>query len=292
VRNSPAQAFLPPDRDLDTWYLLVQDEFSASDSVSIIGGIKLEHNDYTGAEYLPSLRLRWQASRDHTLWAALSHTARAPSRIDRELFVPGTPPFVIEGGPGFRSEVADVVEAGWRGRAGPAFAWSVTAFRHEHERLRSVEPAPDGGFVLANGLEGSTSGLEGWATFHASERWRLSAGGIELRQLLRAAPGVVDVGGLAALGNDPKRSYVFRSSLDFANRQELDVIVRYVGERPNPTVPAYTAVDLRWGWHVNDRTELSLTIDNLTDAEHAEWGPPANRVEFERSWFLKLVVRL
>jgi iron complex outermembrane receptor protein len=69
-------------------------------------------------------------------------------------------------------------------------------------------------------------------------------------------------------------------------------MLRHVGARPNPAVPAYTAVDLRWGWHVNDRVEVSITAENVGDARHPEWGAAANRVEFERAYFAKVLVRL
>ena len=226
------------------------------------------------------------------LWGAVSRSARAPSRVDRELFVPGQAPFLLAGGPEFGAEVANVFELGARGRFAPRVSYSVTGFRHDHDRLRSVEPTTSGNVVFRNGIEGSTTGIEAWATYHPTDRWRLSAGGIEMRQRLHAAAGVVDQGGVAALGNDPKRTFVFRSSLDFADRQELDVIVRHVGARPNPAVPSYTAVDLRWGWHVTKQVELSLTLENLTDPGHPEWGPAGNRVEFERAWYLKLLVQL
>ena len=39
------------------------------------------------------------------------------------------------------------------------------------------------------------------------------------------------------------------------------------------------------------RTRPSLTLENLTDRRHVEWGG-ANRVEFERAAFLKLLVQL
>ena len=291
VTNSAEQAFLPPDRNLDTAYAFVQDEIAITDRVAFTAGLKLEHNEYTGLEFLPSVRLRFQASPDHMAWAAVSRAVRAPSRIDRELFIPGRPPFALAGGPEFQSEVSNVVEGGVRGRFGSALSYSATVFRHEHDRLRSLE-ASSAGLVFRNGIEGHTSGIEGWLTFYPTPVWRLTAGGIELRQRLRAAPGVVDVGGLAALGNDPKRAYVLRSSLDIARDHELDVLVRHVGERPAPVVPSYTAVDVRWGWRLSPRVELSLTLENLTDDRHAEWGAPANRVEFERAWFLKVAVGL
>lgn len=292
VRNGAAQAFLPPDRDLEIAYAFVQDEFALTDRLSLIGGIKVEHNDYTGAEILPNVRVRWQGTPDHMVWGAVSRSSRAPSRIDRELFVPGQAPFLLAGGAGFESEVANVFEVGARGQVAPRFSYSVTAFRHEHDRLRSLEPNGSGSLVFRNGIEGSTTGIEAWATYYPTERWRVSAGGIEMRQRLHPRSGVTDVGGVTALGNDPKRSLVFRSSLDLAERHALDVMVRHVGGRPNPTVPSYTAVDLRWGWQVTRQVELSLTLENLTDRRHPEWGGAPNRVELERAAYVKLLVQL
>ena len=43
---------------------------------------------------------------------------------------------------------------------------------------------------------------------------------------------------------------------------------------------------------VNDRVELSITAENVGDARHPEWGPAASRVEFERAYFAKVLVRL
>ena len=291
VDNGPLQAFYPADATLDILYGFLQDEFALTENVHLVGGLKVERNDYTGVEYLPNVRARWQATPDHMVWGALSRSVRAPSRVDRELFIPGQPPFTLAGGEGFTSEVANVFEVGARGRLLPRFTYSVTAFHHAHRRLRSVEPTGTGSLAFRNGIEGDTSGIEAWVTYLPTDRWRLSAGGVHMSQDLRARPGVVDIGGIAALGNDPRNSFVARSTLDFGERHELDVLVRYVGKRPLPEVPAYTAVDVRWGWHVSRNVELSLTLENLTDRRHAEWGS-GNRVEFERAAFLKLLVQL
>jgi len=291
VDNDAPQAFFPQNATLDILYGFVQDEFSVSQDVLLVGGLKVEHNDYTGVEYLPNVRLRWQASDDHMVWGAVSRSVRTPSRVDRDLFIPGRPPFVLAGGDAFRSEVATVFELGARGRLLPRFTYSVTAFHHAHQRLRSLEANGLGSLSFRNGIEGDTSGIEAWVTYLPTDRWRLSAGGVHVAQDLHPRPGVVDAGGVAALGNDPKHSFVARSTLDLGDRHELDVIVRHVGRRPSPEVPRYTAVDVRWGWHVMRNVELSLTIENLTERRHAEWGG-SNRVEFERAVFLKLLVKL
>jgi iron complex outermembrane receptor protein len=107
-----------------------------------------------------------------------------------------------------------------------------------------------------------------------------------LDQDLRNKPG--STASVAAEGNDPSNRWLLRSSLDLAPAQKLDVLVRRVGRLPNPEVPAYTAVDLRYGWAVTSELDLSLTAQNLLDPEHPEFGAAATRSEIPRSVFLKL----
>jgi iron complex outermembrane receptor protein len=66
-------------------------------------------------------------------------------------------------------------------------------------------------------------------------------------------------------------------------------MVRHVGALPNPSVPAYTAVDVRYAWRVRPDLELSLLGQNLFDRRHGEFNPPASRREFERGLFLRAV---
>ena len=123
--------------------------------------------------------------------------------------------------------------------------------------------------------------------------WRLTAGGVLLRQHLSLDPASHDPGiGLAQLGNDPPYWWSLRSALDITPRHELDIAFRRVGGRPNPAVPAYNAVDARLGWKVTPSVELSLVVQNALDPEHAEWGALANRAEIQRAAFVKVLVRL
>ncbi len=56
-------------------------------------------------------------------------------------------------------------------------------------------------------------------------------------------------------------------------------------------VPAYTALDARWGWRINRNVEVSLTLQNLLDPEHGEFDQPGVRSEYRRSAFFNLVLR-
>src|SRR5205814_2117799 len=81
-------------------------------------------------------------------------------RLNRELFVPGQPPFsVLAGGPDFRSEISKVLELGYRAQPSRRASYSVTLFHSVHDHLRSVEPGPAGP-VIGNEMEGKTDGIE------------------------------------------------------------------------------------------------------------------------------------
>jgi iron complex outermembrane receptor protein len=283
-------AFIPPTRNLNWYNAFVQDEWRLQPNLSLTLGVKAEHNDYSGLEWLPNARLAWQASPQRLVWSAVSRVVRAPSRIDRELFAPASQPFALAGGRQFRSEVSKVLEIGYRAQETRALSYSITAFRHEHQRLRSFEVQP-GGAVFQNRMEGSTSGVEGWGTYHVTASWRLDAGWVEMRQSLRAEPGSTSTVASAGLGNDPNRWITLRSAFDLTPRHELDVMARYVSALPNPQVPSYTAVDARLGWNVSRELQLSLLLQNLFDRSHPEWGPAATRAEYQRGVFFKVLWR-
>jgi iron complex outermembrane receptor protein len=279
--------FIPNSRELNWWNVFGQGDFSVTDSLILTAGIKFEHNDYTGLEHLPSVRLAWKASPHLSAWGAVSRAVRAPSRIDRELFLPTTQPFFFAGGPNFVSEVADVYEAGLRGQASSKVSYSATLFWHEWENLRSGS-APV--VVLENKIHGSAYGLEAWGTWEANRALRLSAGLLTLRKRLELESGSTDPGGVANpnLSNDPKYQGMLQASIDLAKNHLLDATVRHVGRLPNPVVPAYTAVDLRYGWRMRSELELSVALRNAFDEKHAEFNETPTRSEIAREIYAKI----
>jgi iron complex outermembrane receptor protein len=291
VTNSKSIAFLPAHVNQKWVAIFAQDEITLRKGLQLILGARSEHNDYTGSEFLPNARLAWKVGPDHLLWAAASRTVRAPSRIDRDVFVPGNPPFAIAGGPDVVSEIAKVYELGYRGQPAASTSFSVTAFHSLYDHLRTLEIAPSQTTIfLANGMEGSTSGVEMWGSYQATGTWRLSAGFNGLREHLELKPGSNDTATLAAQqGRDPKRSWRLRSSLDLPWKSEFDVTARRVSELSNPAVPAYSAIDLRWGWRPRPGMEFSVTGLNLFGKGHGEFADISTRTEIGRSVFVKFV---
>jgi iron complex outermembrane receptor protein len=287
VGNSAAQAFLPPDRSLDWGNAFVQDEITLPNDVELTLGGKVETNAFTHVEFLPNARLGWRPARDKFVWGAVSRAVRAPSRIDRELNIPGSPPFALAGNGTLESEVATAYELGYRAQPIPALSWSITLFHEEYDRLRSIRPQA-GGAVFDNAIEGRSTGVETWATWRVAPTWKLAGGLTAMRERLHVRSGAVDAGGLAALGNDPAAWWSLRSSIDVTPQHDLDVTVRHVGALANPAVPAYTTVDARFAWHPGRQWEVALVMTNLFDPRHPEWGTAAARAEFERGVFLRV----
>jgi iron complex outermembrane recepter protein len=291
VERGLLATFIPARRTLHWANVFVQDEVRLSDNIQATAGLKLDRNTYTGVEVLPSLRLAWKPDADFLLWAAASRAVRAPSRIDREFFLPGQPPFLIRGGPDFESEVSNVYELGLRGQGEDRFSWSLTAFHHDHDKLRSGQPAASGGgFFVVNLSEGYTNGIEAWATLRLSERVRLSAGLVELRQHLRQKPEGRDPEGITALGNDPRHQAQVRGTLELSPRVSLDLAVRGVSELPAPRVPGYVVVDAGASWQPDPRLRLALRLRNLADARHPEFAPGtlSTRSEYGREGMIDL----
>lgn len=288
---SAGLAFLPADKTLRLSNVFAQDEITLRPGLDLTLGLKLEHNDYTGLEYLPNARLAWKPAAGHLLWAGASRTVRIPSRLDRELFAPATPPFtVVAGGPNFVSEISNVYEVGYRSQPTPALSYSATLFHHQFDRQRSVEPSASGP-VISNMIDGRTTGIEAWGNYRVSSSWRMKAGFFYQRQRLQLKPGSASVGGVSNLGNDPGHQWSLGSSFDLGSDVELDFTLRHVGALPNPSLPSYTALDARLAWRPRHDLEVSMTVQNLADPRHAEWGGPATRAQVERAAFVKIVWR-
>ena len=278
--------FVPARRTLNWSNVYAQDSIRFDHALELTLGLKVERNDYTGNELLPSLRLAWKPDNEQLLWAALSRAVRAPSPLDRDIVLPPRPPYLIAGGPGFQSEVAYVAELGWRAQPTASLTYSATLFQNWWERLRSGQPPPDA--HVQNMIDGTTAGFETWASWQAASNWRLTAGYDLLREHLRVQAGSTDPVGPSALGNDPRAQWTLRSSLDVTALQEFELSLRHVAALPAPAVPAYTTADLRYGWRFRPGWTAALVGRNLLGRSHAEFGAPAGRSEIPRSLLVQV----
>ncbi len=278
--------FVPARQTLNWSNVFAQDSIRFDHALELTLGLKVERNDYTGTELLPSARLAWKPGNEQLLWAALSRAVRAPSPLDRDIVLPPTPPYIIAGGPGFESEVAYVAEFGWRAQPTPSLSYSATLFQNWWERLRSGQPPPDA--HVQNMIDGTTSGFEAWANWQAAPNWRLGAGYDLLREHLHVEAGSTDPTGPSALGNDPHAQWSLRSSFDVTATQEFELALRHVAALPSPAVPSYTTADLRYGWRFRPGWTAAVVGRNLLRRDHAEFDAAPGRSEIPRSLLVQL----
>ncbi len=288
IANTAALAFLPPHVVRRWWTGFLQTDVAVvRDRLHAVLGAKVEHNDYTGFEIQPSGRLSLTVGGSGTLWAAVSRALRTPSRIDRELFAPGQPPYAIAGGPDFRSERALAYEAGYRHQRG-SLALSVATFYSRYHGLRSLEqvnppqPAP---VVIANGQDGESYGAELAADYWLTPGWRVHAGYTELRVHIWPNPGSTDTTRGAAESRAPDRQLLVHSSVDLPARLTLGGAFRAIGAIANQQVPAYAELNASLRWRPAARLELSVVGQNLLHRRHPEFGLPAARRGIERGVF-------
>jgi len=302
VDNGIYVEFLPGKVNHDWASVFAQDEIALSGSLRLTLGARVEHNDYTGYEFLPNARLSWKLADDQLVWASLSRPVRAPSRLDRDTYIPwpevypqfpGQPTYLLDGGRNVRSETAQVLELGYRGQPTVHTSLSATVFHAEYDHLRTQQIAPSGTYVFyLNGMEGTTSGIELWGAYQASPTWRLQAGYTRLWQDFAMKAGSNDTDTLPATeGANPDTRWSLRTAVDLSHDIELDATLRHVSRLSTPDVPAYTTLDLRWAWQLRPELELSVVGQNLLDGGHGEFTDPSTRSEFEPAVFVRLLSR-
>src|SRR5438105_8095585 len=290
--GSAALAFIPPDSRLSLANVFAQDTMPLAERLKLTLGLKLERNNYTGLEVQPNIRLAWKIDDRRLLWSAISRAVRTPSRVDRDLFifVKIGPPYngTINGGPNFVSERLTAFELGYRAQPTVSTSFSVSAYYNDYDRLRSIESAGPGAFVLGNKVLLRAAGIELWGNSQINERWRLNFGYSRLHENWRFAAGSTDPGLPSSGGNDPRYKATLRSSFTLPRDLSLDLGLRAVGALPNPAVPSYVALDARLAWQVSPDVELSVAGFNLNDARHAEFGTGPSASEVRRRYSLRL----
>lgn len=272
---SPA-GLVPARRTLETWSAFVQDDIALLDNLALTLGVKLEDHTYTGNEYMPNVRLAWRPSETSLVWAAVSRAVRTPSRIDRDLRIPGV---ILDGN--LQSEELIAYELGYRAQPARNLSLSINLFLHDYEGIRTLDLTPPGGLPAeySNGMDAELSGLELWADAELTETWRVSAGLTLLEEEYERGPFSLDFNGS---GHDPGYQVFVRSDFDLAPDWRLGLDLRAIDE-VLPAVPAYVELNARLGWRVADNVEIALSGRNLLDEAHPESFDEGQLLQARRS---------
>ena len=299
----------------------VQDEISLIDErLRLTIGSKLEHNDYSGFEIQPNIRLLWTPEKVYSVWGSISHAVRTPSHsensieLDRKAIPPGTflPNFPgpgvmrITGSSDFDSEKLTAFELGFRVRPIESLFMDFATFYNVYDDVKStkrgtphvdtivgrpfmVVPA-----IIINGLEGESYGLEVAVDWVISANWQLKAAYSYLMISLENKNETAQcVSEKVYEGSSPQNQLSLMSSMSLPGDLDLDIWARYVDRLVAKDIDSYITADIRLGWHVTDNMELSITGQNLLDSSHPEFIPQflsTIPTEVERSVYGKITI--
>lgn len=254
----------------------VQDQIALSQKTNLTLGLKAENDPYSGVSLMPNIRLSWKPNPDVLLWAAASRAVRTPTPFDEDVIGrQGSFTFLL-GNPNFKREKLTAYEVGWRAQAATRATVSVSLYYNVYDDLKTLEFPPPTLFPAfwGNEMEGFTYGLEAWGSYAIADWWHISAGLMEEREHLRLKPDSHSLLGTWQSGHDPDHQAFIRSSMNLSDRWTLDADLREVGSLQYPHVPAYTELNARLGWQVNDKLQISLSGFNLLHPWHQEYAFP------------------
>ena len=310
IGNTALATFDPDHREDHTFSAFLQDKIALKiDKFYLTLGSKFEHNDYSGSETQPNVRFSWLVSERQSFWAAASRAVRIPARLasDLRLTLPINAPTIpipiyvtADGSPDIKSETLLAYEAGYRIRVTGRLSFDVSVFHNSYDDLQTVEPgavtlvlAPPRPYAilhqtLENLMEGHSSGGTFVANWQPLDGWRLRFQYTHIDFDLKTKPGSADVLRPLLGGNSPDSKMSVHSFLDLPHGLRLYVGTRYVDALPNQRVPSYLAVDTSLLWRPRERLEASLSVQNLNDDRHIEFGS-ADANQIERSAFLRVL---
>ncbi len=247
-------------------------------------GARLEHNDYTGFEFQPNVRLLWTPDAQTTAWVSEARAIRTPSRVERggtvNLPLSQFSALRLDNGQS-QEEQLDALDLGWRYQFTHAASLDLSAFHYRYDNLRDAAivgapiPQPEGYVAIpsinSTANKATASGFEASLDWRPRSDWRLQAAYSYLDAAVQLAPGRLPSG---YADTTPMHLISLRASQDVTPTLRWDAWLRYAGNIENDSfaIPAYTTLDLRLAWQPEKDLVVSLVGQNLLDRAHPEFG--------------------
>lgn len=310
-------SLIPADLATQLFGSFIQDEIAVvPDRLYLTVGTKLEHNYYTGFDFMPSARAAWTPNPHHTLWAAVSKADRTPSALDASIRAsingfpgPGGIPVSISliGNPEVKNEGLIAYEVGYRTTVLKQLSIDLTAYYNDYADQETTEPStpfmentpPPPHLVMPlifeNLMHGETHGIEVTVNWQPTRRWTLSPGYAFEEIHMHLAPGSQDTTSVsAAEGSSPDHSAQLRSHLVLPHGLSWDTSAYFLGRLTDPVEPSYTRLDTQLTWNFGEGASVSFVGQNLLKDLHEEFVDStgsAGTTQVKRSAYAKFTWR-
>jgi iron complex outermembrane receptor protein len=277
-------SIVPAEKSTNLFSYFIQDEITLiEDWWYLTAGSKFLHNDFTGFEFQPSVRLLCTPSDRETIWAAVSRAVQTPSRLEdgvvfEQIFSPIGPTFTrLLGNPYLEAEQLLSFELGYRAQPRDDFYWDLATFYNHYESLTGFGPSGAPFFdptvpafivplSFSNDGSADTYGAELTCNYEVRRDWRLTG---SYSYLYIDMHDVSDID--TTQGASPHNRVYVRSSWDLSRDWQFDLIGRYVDNLPAFGVPSYLVADMRLDWQPYRNFDWAIVARNLFDSPHPEF---------------------
>jgi iron complex outermembrane receptor protein len=253
-----------------------QDQVTLNDTAKLTMGAKAEHNDYTGWEIEPSIRLSVETDANHTWWASLSRAVETPNRSSTGLQLPyqyfpagaNLPgQVVLYGNPNLVSTDMVAAETGYRMEINKRTTADVSIFQDAYTHLRSIAQGAgipgdpyiipvretDIGSATVRGLEFSTK-------FQASSKLRFDFG--YTYEYSDQKPGDFAT---------PKHAIQELGTYTLSDKLSFDQAIYFNGGSSDGNA-SYTRMDVQLRYKPTKSCELSIGGRNLGQGNYTQLG--------------------
>jgi iron complex outermembrane recepter protein len=299
-------SFAPQKRRNNLYSAFVQDKINlAPDRLLLTLGAKFEHNDFSGFEFQPNIRLQWHPTQQQMIWSAISRAVRTPTPIEEDLtstlataanvraaFVPNDH---------FRSEKLTAYELGYRLQFTPTVAIDLAGFYNDYKNLRTITAHYDDvtlidngvdpahlllPFMFTNNMQGTSDGIELAINWAINSHLKLAANYSYLHLALTA----IDPTQESDEDLSPAHQAGVKIFWNMTEQWTLDVTTNYVAKLPAVNVDSYVRIDLNLGTQIAKSLRMNITGQNLFAPGKREFGSISdiNAGEIEPSIFAKL----
>ncbi|GGQ23692.1 TonB-dependent receptor [Shewanella litoralis] len=303
-------SFEPDSTQTNLWSAFVSDEITIlDDALWLTLASRFEHNDYTGFEIQPNIRLMWQVDTKNSVWTSIARAVRTPSRVENNLSVNAlnippsdvSPPVkvFVEGSDDYQSEEIVSYEIGYRFVPANKWSFDTTFFYNAYDKLRSTSDGTTdfSAFpnylsqytVFENQYDGYNYGAE------LSSMWAVTD---SLQLKLNYSYIQNEFGDI--LGQNTQAPQNMASTIiDWSMTENIDVNIvwRFVDSTELlssngtsfKTIDGYKGVDLGVAWAVTPELMLSAYGKNLFYSSHLEYEAESILLPYQvgPSYFVK-----
>ena len=291
-KNDPTSAqysLSPKTRNDNLFNAFFQDKIALiEDKLFLTLGSKFEHNNYSGFEVQPSVRMSWVPSYTQTVWGAISRAVHTPSRFDADgqLSYAILPPTIAvplptlvqsAGNDNLDSEELIAYELGYRFQPVKSVSVDIAGYYNDYNKIfidTLGDPVIFGTHVLQpliaqNANKANSFGVEMLVRYDVTSSWRLVGSYTYTNLKFDDKSNLV----FSYVGKTPKNIFNISSTYLFQNKIEMNNAFYAVSELHGIDIPSYYRFDTKLSYPLTDSVTVSLVGQNLFDHRHKEFSP-------------------